>query len=163
VSRSERVPERRPERRARRSKYAVEKGLAGSLDSTAKGLAQLLASLQGSGFAEGLAGYRTLQAVLVQQKLWALTNRRTQVLPKFQPIASTAEKLHRIFAGYAAVMDTLRKLDELTEANAPPLADAPVAEPGSTSGEAKPASTSGEAKPAAAASPHEPSTAVRGR
>lgn len=154
MSRSERPPERRPARRPKRSKYAVEKGLAGSLDSTAKGLAQLLASLQGSGFAEGLAGYRTLQAVLVQQKLWALTNRRTQVLPKFQPIARTAEKLHRIFAGYAAVMDTLRKLDELTEANAPPLADAPAAEQGTGSG---------EARPGAAASPDERSAAARGR
>jgi hypothetical protein len=154
VSRSERPPERRPARRPKRSKYAVEKGLAGSLDSTAKGLAQLLASLQGSGFAEGLAGYRTLQAVLVQQKLWALTNRRTQVLPKFQPIASTAEKLHRIFAGYAAVMDTLRKLDELTEVSAPPPADAPTVPPGSTSD---------EAQPGAVASPDELTTAARGR
>mgnify|MGYP002139961465 CR=1 FL=1 len=64
MARSERAPER-PERRPRRSKYAVEKGLEGSLDSTAKGLEQLLASLQGSGFAEGLSSYRTLQAVLV--------------------------------------------------------------------------------------------------
>lgn len=109
------------ERRPRRSKYAVEKSLEGSLESTAKGLEQLLASLQGSGFAEGLSSYRTLQAVLVQQKLWALSNQRALVLPKFRPISRTAEKLHRIFAGYAAVMDTLRKLDELTEATAPPL------------------------------------------
>lgn len=115
-----RVPERPTERRPRRSKYAVEKGLAGSLESTAKGLEQLLESLQSSGFAEGLSSYRTLQAVLVQQKLWALSNQRAAVLPKFRPIARTAEKLHRVFAGYAAVMDTLRKLDELTEATAPP-------------------------------------------
>lgn len=127
MARSERAPER-PERRPRRSKYAVEKGLEGSLDSTAKGLEQLLASLQGSGFAEGLSSYRTLQAVLVQQKLWALSNQRALVLPRFRPISRTAEKLHRIFAGYAAVMDTLRKLDELTEATAPSQPHPPEAE-----------------------------------
>ena len=85
-----------------------------------------------------VAGYRTLQAVLVQQKLWALSNRRQQVLPKFRPIAGTAEKLHRIFAGYAAVMDTLRKLDELTEATAPAPATEGEAEPSAAPTEAPP-------------------------
>lgn len=120
MSRNERTPSRAVERRPRRSKYAVEKGLVGSLESTAKGLETLLESLQRSGFVEGLSGYRTLQAVLVQQKLWALSNRRTLVLPKFRPIARTAKELHRVFAGYASVMDTLSKLEELTEASGPP-------------------------------------------
>jgi hypothetical protein len=129
VSRDERTPDRAAGGRPRRSKYAVERGLAGSLDSTAAGLEKLLESLQASGFAEGLSGYRTLQAVLVQQKLWALSNQRQAVLPKFRPIARTAHKLHRIFAGYAAVMDTLRKLEELTEATAPSLSPDADADP----------------------------------
>lgn len=106
---------RRSERRPRRSKYSVEKGLGQSLDATAEGLDALLASLRRSGLVEGLGGYRTMQAVLLQQKLWALSNRRTAVLPKFRSIARTAKELHRIFSGYASVMDALCKLERVGE------------------------------------------------
>jgi len=139
VADSPRTPER-PARRSRRSHYAVEKSLDDSLEVAAQGLAALLDSLQRSGMADGLSGYRTMQAVVIQQKLWALSNKRTKVLPRFRTIARTADALHRIFSGYAAVMDKLRKLDALALSQPQPQPQpggAPPSDPGSVSGPAK--------------------------
>ena len=132
AERSNETGERRPARRPRRSKYSVEKSLEGSLDNAAEGLATLLESLQRSGMVEGLSGYRTLQAVLMQQKLWAVSNQRGRVLPN--AIARTAEKLHRVFSGYAAVMEKLSKLDEIRAPS--PTARKARAEAGEGEGEA---------------------------
>lgn len=134
AERSNETGERRPARRPRRSKYSVEKSLEGSLDNAAEGLATLLESLQRSGMVEGLSGYRTLQAVLMQQKLWAVSNQQGRVLPKFDAIARTAEKLHRVFSGYAAVMEKLSKLDEIRAPS--PTARKARAEAGEGEGEA---------------------------
>jgi hypothetical protein len=99
-----------------KSPYVIEKGLRQSLESTDLGLKQFLLSIQKSGMVEALAGYRALQTVLVQQRLWAHANGRGQLKPLFRSIAKTAGELHRIFNGYGELMRSLKDLDKLTSA-----------------------------------------------
>ncbi|MFT3776129.1 MAG: hypothetical protein QM820_63105 [Minicystis sp.] len=103
-----------------KSAYVIEKGLKQSLESTDKGLKQFLASMQKSGMVEGIAGYRALQTVLVQQRLWAHGHGRSQLQPLFRSIAKTAGELHRIFSGYADAMRALKDLDKITNTSPAP-------------------------------------------
>jgi hypothetical protein len=93
----------------------VAQGLRDSLTSTDEGLRRFLEMLRGSGLAEAVHGYRAMQMVLVQQRLWAHSNDRAELLPLFQSLARTADELHRIFAGFAAVMLPLKEIDKLTK------------------------------------------------
>lgn len=111
---------------AHKSAYVIEKGLKQSLESTDVGLKQFLQSLEKSGMIEALQGYRALQTVLVQQRLWARTHGRTQVDPAFRSIAKTAAELHRIFSAYADAMKPLKELDRIKGAAAV-AASAPAA------------------------------------
>jgi len=104
--------------KGRQSAYQIEKGLKQSLESVDAGLKKFLASMKGSGMAEALQGYRTMQTVLVQQRLWAHSNGRTALAPLFRSIAQTAGELHRIFSGYAEAMRPLKELDKLTRIDA---------------------------------------------
>lgn len=108
--------------KGRRSAYEIERGLKQSLESVDAGLKQFLQSLKDSGLAEALQGYRTMQVVLVQQRLWAHNNHRTALAPLFRSIAQTAGELHRIFSGYAEAMRALKDLDKIArlQAESPP-------------------------------------------
>lgn len=104
-----------PARRApRQSAYQVEKGLKQSLESVDNGLKRFLLSMQESGMAEGVQGYRAMQMVLLQQRLWAHSHSRTQLAPLFRSIAKTAGELHRLFSAYAEVMKPLKEIDRIT-------------------------------------------------
>lgn len=92
----------------------VTQGLRDSLASTDEGLRRFLEMLRRSGLAEAVHGYRAMQMVLVQQRLWTHSQGRTELLPLFQSLARTADELHRIFAGFAAVMLPLKEIDKLT-------------------------------------------------
>ena len=92
----------------------VALGLWDSLASTDEGLRRFLEMMRTSGLAEAVHGYRAMQMVLVQQRLWAHAHQRTELLPLFQSLARTADELHRIFAGFAGVMLPLKELDSLT-------------------------------------------------
>jgi hypothetical protein len=120
-----RVPAAAPMARGRKSTYEIEKGLRDSLESVDNGLKQFLLSLKESKMVEGLQGYRGMQLVLVQQRLWAHNHSRVQLLPQFRSIAKTAAELHRIFSSYAEVMRPLKELDRIGPTT-PKAAAAPV-------------------------------------
>jgi hypothetical protein len=107
-----------PVARGRKSTYEIEKGLRLSLESVDNGLKQFLLSLKESKMVEGLQGYRNMQLVLVQQRLWAHNHSRVQLLPQFRSIAKTAAELHRIFSSYAEVMRPLKELDRISAVSA---------------------------------------------
>jgi hypothetical protein len=92
----------------------VALGLRDSLTATDEGLRRFLEMLHQSGLTEAVHGYRAMQMVLVQQRLWAHAQGRAELLPLFQSLARTADELHHIFAGFAAVMLPLKELDKLT-------------------------------------------------
>lgn len=105
------------------------RNLQQSLTSTDAGLKNFLTALRDSGLPDAIPGYREMQMVLVQQRLWAHSNRRSELIPLFQSIARTAGELHRIFAGFAEVLRPLQILDKLTrmtglDPEASPLAEA---------------------------------------
>jgi hypothetical protein len=96
-----------------KSTYVIEKELKKSLEVTDTALKQFLQSLEKAGMAEGLSGYRSLQVLLVQQRLWAQSHGRAQLTPLFRSIAKTAADLHRIFSAYTESMRTLKDLERL--------------------------------------------------
>ena len=108
-----------PETEKLQTAAEIARGLQQSLASTSAGLAAFLAMLRDSGLAEAAHGYRAMQMVLVQQRLWTQTHRRDELLPLFASIAETAGELHRVFASFASVMAPLKELDRLTEATEP--------------------------------------------
>jgi hypothetical protein len=99
----------------KKSAYVIERGLKQSLESVDNGLKRFLLSLQQAKMAEGIQGYRSLGMVLIQQRLWAHSHARTQLVPLFRSIAKTAGELHRIFSAYAEVMKPLKDLDKITQ------------------------------------------------
>jgi hypothetical protein len=112
----------------KKSAYVIERGLKQSLESVDNGLKRFLLSLQQARMTEGIQGYRSLGMVLIQQRLWAHSHARTQLVPLFRSIAKTAGELHRIFSAYAEVMKPLKDLDRLTSlsvAGAAPPEEAP--------------------------------------
>jgi hypothetical protein len=111
--------------KGRQSAYQIEKGLKESLESVDKGLKQFLNSLQESRMTEALQGYRMMQRVLIQQRLWAHTNSRSALVPLFRSIAHTAGELHRIFSGYTEAMRPLKELDKITRLNVGSAAEQP--------------------------------------
>lgn len=116
---------RRAEKKRPPTNHEVEKGLRQSLESTDEGLRKFLEALRGSGMADAVQGYRAMQMVLVQQRLWAEEHHRDQLMPLFQSIARTAEDLHRIFASFADIMKPLKELDKLSASTAAPPEDGP--------------------------------------
>ncbi len=87
----------------------VALGLRTHSTATGEGLKRFLEMLHQSGLTEAVHGYRAMQMVLVQQRLWAHANGRSELLSLFQSLAQTAEELHRIFAGFAGVMLPLKR------------------------------------------------------
>lgn len=67
-----------------------------------------------------LQGYRHLQAVLMQQRLWADGHGRGELEPHFAAIAAVAREVHGILAPYAAVMEQIGELDRISAAPEPP-------------------------------------------
>ncbi|WP_428267627.1 hypothetical protein [Haliangium sp.] len=124
--------------RARRSRqvHDTERGLEQSLAAAQDGLERFLASIRSSGMAEAAANYRDLQAVLIQQRLWAERHGATRLGPRFRAIAAICKELYEVFATYAGVMQPLKELDKLTamgeaagtprQARAEAAAEAPV-------------------------------------
>ena len=113
--------------KGRQSAYQIEKGLKQSLESVDTGLKKFLQSMKDSGMTEALQGYRAMQVVLVQQRLWAHSNGRTALAPLFRSIAQTAGELHRVFSGYAEAMRPLKELDRITRLSV----ESPAVAPGS--------------------------------
>jgi hypothetical protein len=103
----------------------IAKGLKTSLENADRGLSMFLASLDGSGLPDALKGYRQLQMVLIQQRLWAHNHSRAELVPLFQSIAGTAARIHAILSPYAELMRPLKDLDSMTaieieQADTPP-------------------------------------------
>ena len=82
-----------------------------SLESTSKGLALFLNSLQKSGFYSSLPAYQQMMLVLIQQKNWADTNLRIEMQPLWNEIAKNSESMYQIMNAYSRIMDNLRKLN----------------------------------------------------
>lgn len=122
--------------KGRQSAYQIERGLKQSLESVDAGLRSFLQSTKASGMAEALQGYRMMQVVLVQQRLWARSNGRTALAPLFRSIAQTAGELHRIFSGYAEAMQPLKELDKITRLDVKSPAEPPDQQ--EASGDGKP-------------------------
>ncbi|HET9528726.1 MAG TPA: helix-turn-helix domain-containing protein [Blastocatellia bacterium] len=92
----------------------IAKSLKRSLENADRGLSLFLASLDGSGLPDALKGYRQLQMVLIQQRLWAHNHSRAELVPLFQSIAGTAARIHAILSPYAELMRPLKDLDSMT-------------------------------------------------
>lgn len=93
----------------RRTARSLEK----SLESTYRGLRLFLETLERSGLREAAQAYRELQLVLIQQRLWARSYRRSELDPLFRKLAEAAGALHEIFAGFAAVFEPLKYLESV--------------------------------------------------
>jgi len=89
----------------------VTAGLRQSLESTRQGIQRFVDSLHSSGMANAVPGYRQLRTVLVQQRLWAESQGRTELVPHFRAIAEVAAAARAILAPYTDVMATLENLD----------------------------------------------------
>src|SRR5262249_12005035 len=87
-----------------------------SLESTNDGLMTFLASLRQAGLPDAVKGYRQLQMVLMQQRLWAQNHHRQELESLFQSIAHNAEELHSVFAAFAGIMEPLIDLPNITDA-----------------------------------------------
>jgi hypothetical protein len=94
---------------------AVAAGLRQSLESTRQGLQCFVDSLRASGMAGAAPAYRQLRSVLVQQRLWAESHGKGELIPLFRAIAEVAAAARTILAPYAEVMAGLEDLDRLTE------------------------------------------------
>lgn len=97
----------------------IEENLRQSLASTDEGLKKFLASLQQAKLPEAVQGYRAMQMVLIQQRLWAEQHGGDHLAPAFRSIAETAGEIHRIFALFADVMRPLKELDGLRSVEIP--------------------------------------------
>jgi hypothetical protein len=105
-----------------RSADEIERNLRTSLEAARDGLRQLWRSIEESKMASAVQQYRALQALLIQQRLWAHGNGRKALVPVFAEIARAARDLHRVFHSYAEVMRALKELDRLTVAETAPEA-----------------------------------------
>ena len=85
--------------------------MKGSLESTNKGLALFLDSLQKSGLHSSLPAYQQMMSVLIQQKNWADANSRTELQQLWKEIASSSEQMYQIMNAYSNIMNSLRKLN----------------------------------------------------
>lgn len=94
----------------------VAKSLKSSLENADRGLTLFLASLEGSGLPDALRGYRQLQMVLIQQRLWARNHARDDLAPLFHSISVTAGRIHAILSPYAELMSPLKDLENISEA-----------------------------------------------
>jgi|YNPMSStandDraft_1061717.scaffolds.fasta_scaffold03306_5 hypothetical protein len=90
--------------------------LTKSLESTRRGLALFLESLERSGLPEAVPAYHQLYLVLLHQRLWARAHRRRELDGLFDSVRATAGAIHSRLTALAAVMEQVRRLDE------PPLA-----------------------------------------
>jgi len=81
-----------------------------SLESTNKGLALFLDSLQKSGFYSSLPAYQQMMSILIQQKKWADANLRIETQPLWNEIAKNSDNIYQIMNAYSGIMDNLRKL-----------------------------------------------------
>ena len=91
------------------------RSLEKSLDSAHKGLVMLLKSLQQSGFGEAASSYQQMQLVLIQQRLWAKSQKRNELIFRWQRIAETAAQIHAIMAPLTDVMARLRGIDRIEQ------------------------------------------------
>lgn len=109
--------------------------LAESLKSTARGLELLQQSLERGGFKAAIAPYNQMQHVLLQQRLWAVDNRRSELDPEWREIAARAKAIHAILEPFTAVMAVLKDIDRIHSgeaafsSSAPPKAKAPEKSP----------------------------------
>ena len=94
----------------------IAKKLAQSLESTSRGLAAFVDSLEM--LREALKPYQQMQIVLMQQRLWAKRHGCDDLNPLWKEIAASSRELHTVFSGFAGVMDALRSIESL-EAPAP--------------------------------------------
>lgn len=92
---------------------SIAVGLKQSLESAVRGLNAFLESLNRSGMPDAADGYRRLQAVLIQQRLWARNNSRSELDPLFQSIADAASDIGAILSPYSVVMSQLKDLNRI--------------------------------------------------
>ena len=93
---------------------AITNKLRVSLESTNKGLALFLDSLQKSGLQSSLPAYQQMMSVLIQQKNWTDTNSRSEMQPLWDEIAKNSEKMYQIMNAYSNIMNSLRSLNAST-------------------------------------------------
>jgi nitrate reductase assembly molybdenum cofactor insertion protein NarJ len=114
---------------ARKKPHNDTDELAAALEQTLlnaeRGLQSFLASLQTSGLPEAVGGYRQLQALLLQQRLWAVNQERAELDENFARLAQLAGALHQIFQTYADIFNPLCELDKITAMQAEPATATP--------------------------------------
>jgi hypothetical protein len=112
-----------------RQERETARSLEKSLRATQQGLATLLRSLEGSGFAEALPSYQEMQWVLLQQRLWSRSYRRDELNPLWRKIGETAAAIRAILAPFGAVMDALKDIHRIEPADGAAQPDAPSSTP----------------------------------
>lgn len=119
------------ERMSAAEERRTARSLEESLESTCRGLRLFLETLERSGLREAAHAYRELQLVLIQQRLWARSYRRSELDPLFRKLAEAAGALHEIFAGFAAVFEPLKYLESVgaVQVVESPTAGQPAAAP----------------------------------
>jgi hypothetical protein len=68
---------------------------------------------------QALDGYRQLQAVLIQQRLWARTQNRFELDTQFAAIGKVCTEIHAILDGYTQIMARLRDIATYCESDSP--------------------------------------------
>lgn len=87
-----------------------------SLKSTIDGLSLLVRSLEASGIEKATPGYAQLQAVLVQQRLWARNHEQSHLDPLWRKIGEQANRIHGLLNPLTQIMVQLRAIETVTEA-----------------------------------------------
>ena len=104
---------RRDGRMTVKEERETARSLRKSLESTHQGLQLLLESLKRAGFDKAVDSYGQMQLVLMQQRLWSRSYRRSELDPLWKQVAETAGKIRSILAPSARVMGSLEQIDRI--------------------------------------------------
>lgn len=107
-------PRRNPANNAETARQLNE-----SLAETERGLRTFLQSLERAGMRDALDGYRQLQAVLIQQRMWARTQNRFEMDTRFRALGGVCADIHDLLGGYVEIMGRLQHLADLRADTAP--------------------------------------------
>ncbi len=112
-------------RRARQEQDKTAEALSQSLESTCRGLATLLESLDRSGLPQAIEAYREMERVLELQRGWSLTHRRVELNPLWHRLAETAAAIHAILGEFDVVMHDLSDIELLGRSQPTPQPTGP--------------------------------------
>lgn len=87
----------------------IAQALKNSLESTIGGFSMFIRSLEASKIEKSIPHYRQLQAVLLQQRLWALNHRRKELDALWQRIEEAANRIYALINPLAQIMLQLKR------------------------------------------------------